>query len=68
MNKLILAATVYFLWNERNKRIFQDSKRTKDAVISVIKKYMEDILQSLRVKEIKSSFDGGQYVEAKMGK
>ena len=51
VDKLILAATVYFLWNERNKRMFQDSRRTVDEVISVIYKYMEDVLQSLRVKK-----------------
>lgn len=50
VNKLLIAATVYFLWNERNKRMFQNVKRNEEEVISVIYKYMEDALQSLRVK------------------
>ena len=51
VNKLISAPTVYYLWNERNKRMFQDTKRTEEEVIVVIIKYMEDALQSLRVKK-----------------
>lgn len=51
VNKIITAAVVYFLWNERNKRMFQDSKRDVDEVISVINRYVESVLQSIRVKK-----------------
>ena len=51
VNKLIVAATVYYLWNERNKRSFQSLRRSEEEVITVINKYMEAVLQSLRVKK-----------------
>lgn len=54
MNKLIVAATVYFVWNERNKRNFQNIRRTEDEVIAVINNYMEDVLQRLKVKRSKA--------------
>ncbi|GKE07894.1 RNA-directed DNA polymerase, eukaryota, reverse transcriptase zinc-binding domain protein [Tanacetum coccineum] len=50
LNKLILAATVYFLWIERNKRIFKDEARKSDELITIIKRHMVDMLMSLTVK------------------
>ncbi|GKB92754.1 hypothetical protein Tco_0965026 [Tanacetum coccineum] len=50
VNKLVLRVTVYFIWNERNKRIFKDETRTEDGLIKFITKHMTDMLMSLKVK------------------
>ncbi|GJY37591.1 RNA-directed DNA polymerase, eukaryota, reverse transcriptase zinc-binding domain protein [Tanacetum coccineum] len=50
MNKLILSAPVYFVWNERNRRIFKDEARSVEELVIVIKKHMTDMLMSLNVK------------------
>ena len=43
INKLILGSLVYFLWQERNWRIFQNSRRTHVQIIGVIE-------ESIRLK------------------
>ncbi|GKD32912.1 hypothetical protein Tco_1248421, partial [Tanacetum coccineum] len=50
LNKLILSVTVYFLWIERNKRIFKDEARKSDELITIIKGHMVAMLLSLTVK------------------
>ena len=50
VNRLIVAASVYTLWSERNKRSFQNIRRTEEEIIALINKYMEDVLQTLSVK------------------
>ncbi|GKE44421.1 hypothetical protein Tco_1471705 [Tanacetum coccineum] len=32
VDRLILSASVYYIWNERNKRMFQKSSRTEDKL------------------------------------
>ncbi|GJZ70423.1 hypothetical protein Tco_0633973 [Tanacetum coccineum] len=50
VNTLILFATVYFIWNERNKRSFQNIIRTHEELIRDIIKNIEDNLMCLRVR------------------
>ncbi|GKE36720.1 RNA-directed DNA polymerase, eukaryota, reverse transcriptase zinc-binding domain protein, partial [Tanacetum coccineum] len=49
-SKLILSTTVYFLWNERNKRIFKDESRKSEELIKDIQRNMVDMIMSLKVK------------------
>ena len=35
--KLVFAAASYFIWQERNYRLFKNQKRSKDQVVDVIK-------------------------------
>ncbi|GJZ77252.1 reverse transcriptase domain, reverse transcriptase zinc-binding domain protein [Tanacetum coccineum] len=35
--KLVLAASCYFIWHERNCRLFKNQKRSQDQIIEVIK-------------------------------
>lgn len=53
VDKLILSSTVYHIWNERNKRTFQNVMRTKDEVLVAITSIsnIEDMLKCLRVKK-----------------
>jgi hypothetical protein len=37
IQKLTLSASVYFIWQERNFRLFRKRRRTVDEVVKVIK-------------------------------
>ncbi|XP_071688899.1 uncharacterized protein [Rutidosis leptorrhynchoides] len=50
INRLVIAACVYFLWHERNLRLFQQKKRSVDEVCEVITKFIRLKLVSLKVK------------------
>ncbi|GJR86979.1 ribonuclease H-like domain-containing protein [Tanacetum coccineum] len=43
--------SVYYIWQERNKRLFQDEKRTIDELSKGIEKNIESMLKSLTVKK-----------------
>ncbi|GJV02632.1 RNA-directed DNA polymerase, eukaryota, reverse transcriptase zinc-binding domain protein [Tanacetum coccineum] len=45
-----IAIHVYFLWNERNKRIFKDESRKSEELIKDIQRNMVDMIMSLKVK------------------
>ncbi|GJW21414.1 RNA-directed DNA polymerase, eukaryota, reverse transcriptase zinc-binding domain protein [Tanacetum coccineum] len=49
-NRLIISATVYYIWNERNKRSFQNSSRYVEELIGCIEGNITDMLKSLKVK------------------
>ncbi|GJY62872.1 hypothetical protein Tco_0464332 [Tanacetum coccineum] len=51
LNKIILLATVYYIWNERNKRIFTKEIRSADDLIKDIQKCIANVLMSLSLKE-----------------
>ncbi|XP_071695806.1 uncharacterized protein [Rutidosis leptorrhynchoides] len=50
INRLVIAACVYFLWIERNLRLFQQKKRSIDEVWEGITKFIRLKLVSLKVK------------------
>ncbi|GKC42719.1 RNA-directed DNA polymerase, eukaryota, reverse transcriptase zinc-binding domain protein [Tanacetum coccineum] len=50
VNKLILSATVYHVWNERNKRIFKNEAKTSKELIDIIKDHVIAMLLGLKVK------------------
>ncbi|GJU00578.1 hypothetical protein Tco_1110916 [Tanacetum coccineum] len=50
VNKLILLATVYYVWNERNKRIVMKEAKTSEELINIIKKHVTDTLLGIKVK------------------
>ncbi|GKC57065.1 hypothetical protein Tco_1084663, partial [Tanacetum coccineum] len=49
VSKLVFAASCYFIWQERNLRLFQKSKRSQDQVIEIIK-------SNVRLKLLSCSF------------
>nr|GEX14201.1 hypothetical protein [Tanacetum cinerariifolium] len=51
IKKLVLAATVYFLWQERNQRLFRNEIRTEEVICKVISEQVRHQLISLRVKK-----------------
>nr|GEX72092.1 probable aldo-keto reductase 2 [Tanacetum cinerariifolium] len=50
VNKLILSAIVYYVWNERNKRIFKNETKTNENLVTIIKKHVSYMLMGLKVK------------------
>ncbi|GJU06423.1 RNA-directed DNA polymerase, eukaryota, reverse transcriptase zinc-binding domain protein [Tanacetum coccineum] len=54
VDKLILAATVYYVWQERNRRNFKKEKRAVETICNMIKDCVKCKLMSLQVKKLKS--------------
>ncbi|GKD58279.1 reverse transcriptase domain, reverse transcriptase zinc-binding domain protein [Tanacetum coccineum] len=52
--KLVLAASCYFIWQERNNRLFSKQKRSKDQVIEAIKSIVRLKLLSCKFKKTKN--------------
>ena len=51
LNRILLAASVYFIWNERNKRLFTDEKKgSKELAMNIIN-HMRLKLSSLTVRK-----------------
>ncbi|GKC12197.1 hypothetical protein Tco_1008979 [Tanacetum coccineum] len=48
--RLIISSTVYHIWNEKNKRSFQNSARPLKELIESIEGNIRDMLESLTVK------------------
>ncbi|GJT18120.1 RNA-directed DNA polymerase, eukaryota, reverse transcriptase zinc-binding domain protein [Tanacetum coccineum] len=53
VDKLLLAATVYYVWQERNRRLFSQEKRTVEILCNQIKECVKYKLMSLHVNESK---------------
>ncbi|GJW68600.1 RNA-directed DNA polymerase, eukaryota, reverse transcriptase zinc-binding domain protein [Tanacetum coccineum] len=53
ISKLVFAASCYFIWQERNSRLFMKRKRSQDQVIDVIKSTVRLKLLSCRFKRTK---------------
>ena len=51
VKRLILAASVYCIWNERNCRIFNDENKSAEEVANRILEIVKMKLMSLKVKE-----------------
>ncbi|GJW98174.1 RNA-directed DNA polymerase, eukaryota, reverse transcriptase zinc-binding domain protein [Tanacetum coccineum] len=49
--RLIVSATVYFIWQERNKRIFQSEKRTPKVLCRNVEESIVSMLRALNVKK-----------------
>nr|GEU76611.1 hypothetical protein [Tanacetum cinerariifolium] len=54
VRRLFLAANVYYIWTERNRRIFIDEKRSEDEVYKSIIKMVKNRLFGLLVKDNQS--------------
>nr|GEZ63584.1 hypothetical protein [Tanacetum cinerariifolium] len=61
LNRLMLAVVTYFIWQERNGRIFKPESRTKIELYCVIKENIKNKLMSLRIK--RSSVLGSLVIE-----
>ncbi|GKC62818.1 hypothetical protein Tco_1095416, partial [Tanacetum coccineum] len=59
VNKLILAATIYFIWQERNMRMFKDERRIEEAIIKIIYDYVISKLMSVFGSGIELNDDDG---------
>ncbi|GJR80251.1 hypothetical protein Tco_0151036 [Tanacetum coccineum] len=57
VTKLVIAASVYFIWRERNDRLFNNNKRTVAQVIECISSVVRLKLMSCRFKKSKISLE-----------
>ncbi|GJX13048.1 hypothetical protein Tco_0204806, partial [Tanacetum coccineum] len=55
--KLVVAATSYFIWQERNGRLFKNMKRTVNQVVECIMNTVRLKLMSCRLKKSRSACD-----------
>ncbi|GKA77064.1 hypothetical protein Tco_0783525 [Tanacetum coccineum] len=53
ISKLVVVASCYFIWQERNSRLFMKKKRSQDQVIDIIKSTVRFKLLSCRFKRTK---------------
>nr|GEV88108.1 hypothetical protein [Tanacetum cinerariifolium] len=60
ITKLVIAASVYFIWKERNNRLFNNDKRTADQVIECI---LSSIRLKLMLRRFKKSKVGGDVLK-----
>lgn len=51
MRRLLVGATIYQIWQEKNIRSFQNKKRTEEVIIQVIVECLRTKLMSLTVKD-----------------
>lgn len=51
LRRIVLAACVYYVWNERNKRLFANEKRDYKVLLTVIVNNIRLKLASLKVKK-----------------
>ena len=54
VNKLVLAAIVYYIWKERNLRIFRKEERNAEVLCNLIKDSVRYKMLALRVKNSKN--------------
>ncbi|GKF04253.1 hypothetical protein Tco_0034921 [Tanacetum coccineum] len=57
ISKLVLAAAAYFLWQERNNRLFRKEKRSIDQVVDCIINSVRLKLVSCRWKSSRAALD-----------
>ena len=50
LSRIIFAACVYFIWNERNKRLFTNDKHDSKELINIVINHIRLKLSSLKVK------------------
>nr|GEU31416.1 RNA-directed DNA polymerase, eukaryota, reverse transcriptase zinc-binding domain protein [Tanacetum cinerariifolium] len=55
IQRLVLGSTIYYIWIERNNRLFQRHSRSVDDICSIIKDYVRYRLMSLKIKKSKQS-------------
>ncbi|XP_071696405.1 uncharacterized protein [Rutidosis leptorrhynchoides] len=50
LNRAVLAAFIYFIWHERNDRVFKKKKRSAAEIVSCIQKHVRMKMHVLKVK------------------
>ncbi|GKD46818.1 hypothetical protein Tco_1271463, partial [Tanacetum coccineum] len=51
IRRLVCAAAVYFVWQERNKRMFGEEKRDSEELIKIVTESVTMKLMGLKVKD-----------------
>ncbi|XP_022041815.1 uncharacterized protein LOC110944460 [Helianthus annuus] len=50
ISKLVMSASAYFIWEERNRRLFTNRKRSKNQLVEVIRSTVKMKLHTMRFK------------------
>ncbi|XP_076957147.1 uncharacterized protein LOC143632543 [Bidens hawaiensis] len=58
--RLLLGATVYFIWQEKNLRLFQNGKRKWEEVFELIKEEVKLRLWGLKIRDTKGSIEASK--------
>ncbi|GJT68774.1 RNA-directed DNA polymerase, eukaryota, reverse transcriptase zinc-binding domain protein [Tanacetum coccineum] len=58
IRRLVCAAAVYFVWQERNKRMFGEEKRDSEELIKIVTESVRMKLMGLKVKDSRCVSDG----------
>ncbi|GJZ98959.1 hypothetical protein Tco_0671510 [Tanacetum coccineum] len=56
VRRIVCSAAVYYIWQERNNRLFKNKHRTKDKLLSIIKETIVLKLAGLTVKEVEEKW------------
>ncbi|GKC05518.1 RNA-directed DNA polymerase, eukaryota, reverse transcriptase zinc-binding domain protein, partial [Tanacetum coccineum] len=70
LRRLILATSVYYIWKERNSRLFTNNKMNAQSLLQAIEENISLQLHSLRVKDSKqvksvaAEWNAGEYFRA----
>ncbi|XP_071704107.1 uncharacterized protein [Rutidosis leptorrhynchoides] len=51
VTRLVLAESVYYIWQERNQRLFRGKKREVEELVDIAKEYIRVKLLTLKVKK-----------------
>ncbi|XP_071709415.1 uncharacterized protein [Rutidosis leptorrhynchoides] len=60
ITRIVIAATVYYIWQERNSRIFKGMKRDSQVLSMKIQEFIKVKLLTLKVKHTKSVQQAGK--------
>ncbi|GKB33875.1 hypothetical protein Tco_0873276 [Tanacetum coccineum] len=60
IQRLVIGAVIYVLWQERNQRIFQGKSRSFDVVCGIIMELVMFRLLSLKIKNSKQALDAAE--------
>ncbi|XP_071715210.1 uncharacterized protein [Rutidosis leptorrhynchoides] len=60
INRIVIAAIVYYIWQERNSRIFKGMKRDSQGLSMKVQEFIKVKLLTLKVKHTKSVQQAGE--------
>ncbi|GKC82353.1 hypothetical protein Tco_1138070 [Tanacetum coccineum] len=60
IQRLVFGAAIYFIWQERNSRIFQQMDRSEDSLFEVVVSTVRLRLRSLKLKQTPDVIDASE--------
>ncbi|GKE28810.1 RNA-directed DNA polymerase, eukaryota, reverse transcriptase zinc-binding domain protein [Tanacetum coccineum] len=66
MRRLVCGATVYYIWQKRNNRLFKNEKRDSNTILNIVKEIVKMKLIGIKVKESRTVKEVEERWNAKM--